>query len=454
MGSYDFYSPFVSATIITRKGDRVPLRTNVFDGKVTSAGNKIKDIKEMLGLVSLPFLENLRVDLDLSMLPTITATLTPPFNDARNFIDSILMEFGQSELEVIFGYSSGTPDGPVLSTPLTALIMPPSVQLGHDVIITIRAIGTAGHSMATQKRAINLTKKSRLKLIKELAEGTDPDHKRDVEVDDSEVTEGRSRTLLDADSEFSPGGKSDWNSIAEIARDCGCWSVLENNKLKLIARSVSLALTPKYRLRLFDFDSGIVGPSNGDFPILSLSSPSAAVWLPGSTAALVSNRGIRSSDQSPTFKKYEPEEKGIGGGQAGPTADKDNPVPDPKSGEGGGMFLGDANSKALDNMASSKYAEDQFKTGIKMEVETIGIPKIFPGDVVSVRGVSKRFDWNYGVFHVSHTIGHGGYLTRLTLISNTAAVLANALKSQMTVERVEAEGKPPVITSRPHYVGK
>ena len=62
--------------------------------------------------------------------------------------------------------------------------------------------------------------------------------------------------------------------------------------------------------------------------------------------------------------------------------------------------------------------------GIQCEIETVGIPDIIPAEVVTVYGVGKRYsDKNYYVSKVIHSVGGGGFTTRLTLISNIGAEL-------------------------------
>jgi phage protein D len=75
------------------------------------------------------------------------------------------------------------------------------------------------------------------------------------------------------------------------------------------------------------------------------------------------------------------------------------------------------------------HAFDTYSLGmaLPLDVETIGMPTIEPGDVVRIRGLGKKLDQNYGVFKVNHSLGASGFTTALHLISNTA----DALESQM-----------------------
>lgn len=457
---YDFYSPFVSAALITNKGGRVPLWTNILSAGDVSP-RLTADSSTRNNLTSFPFLEHLTVELNISYLPRMTATLTPPFQDARRFLDSPLVEWGQTTLEAIVGYSSGTPNGPVLSAPFQGLILKPDIALGTDTTVTLNANGVAGYDATVTQASVQHRNVSRKTILELTATGAgDPDRGlfMDFSQIDSDSAEGK---LLDQKVNMDQGWRTDWMFMLQVARDCRCMLSLGTrskadgtveNVVKVHSLSAALGDKPKYTLRYFDFVGGAFGPGHsnfikpasgigpddlvrGDFPILAVNSPTMSVWLPGATKALVS-QGIESSTGKVVTTVYDDKKSGRdkvnGAGAAGIQANANQPGVDSKTGNAGAPTNLDVNFPESDSTAKAIFAAD-FNMGVVLNVTTLGIPNIFPGDVVAVRGVGARFDWNYGVFVVRHQIGSGGFTTELVLRSNTASILQAAIEAQGTV---------------------
>ncbi len=68
-------------------------------------------------------------------------------------------------------------------------------------------------------------------------------------------------------------------------------------------------------------------------------------------------------------------------------------------------------------MAKAAYNESamEFVTG---RAETIGIPDLRAGCVVELQGVGPRFNGEYYLDEVTHSIGSGGYQTSLSVKRN------------------------------------
>jgi hypothetical protein len=155
---YDYFSPYMRATIVTDPSDptkRYPLWMNLgkdsdystlspfqLDGYVGSGA------KAKTNISSLAFLSSLTIELQLDAIPRISASLTPPYLDAREFIDSALMDWGSSNLEVQIGYV-GSKDGTYLSPPFIGRLDKPDVTFGTDVTIGLTAQGIGGYFAAT-----------------------------------------------------------------------------------------------------------------------------------------------------------------------------------------------------------------------------------------------------------------------------------------------------------------
>lgn len=492
---YDFYSPFFSAAIITSDNVRVPLWTNVVGGQDSAAVKDFsKDESVANGLVSFPFLESLTIEMGLGMFPRMTAVLTPPLRDSQKFLDSTLVENGKATLEAIIGYSSGTSSGPVLSAPFQALILEPDISLGVDSTITLNALGVAGYDASTTQTSRSFNNQTRRAILDELSGGPkvstpeaapeslvenhggilgsvseiQPEVKlsqappaskvrRNLYMDFSTIKPGSDEdNALNQKVVVAQGWKTDWMFMLQIANEAGCWLVMsvkregdqEKNFVQVMATGAHLADRPKYTLRFYDYVQGVLGPthenindaktkvtSEGDFPILSVSTQSKQVWLPGSTKALVAT-GIDSRTGrtiSKVWSDWNASPSDVTGGGGTTPAPDGNNTSVSKDGTGGAPATkSDPGVTVGDQVNKSRFATD-FSMGIALRVLTLGIPDILPGNVVAVRGVGNRFDFNYGVFTVRHTLGPSGYTTELELVSNTSALLGSVKQAQGSI---------------------
>jgi hypothetical protein len=88
--------------------------------------------------------------------------------------------------------------------------------------------------------------------------------------------------------------------------------------------------------------------------------------------------------------------------------------------------------------------------GIRLDVETIGIPEIFPSDLVSIQGLGDRINAPYLVMKVIHTYTASGFGTSLQLISSTSDFGKKAAKGKkLTVNRqVPDEGNIDTVSMK------
>ena len=74
--------------------------------------------------------------------------------------------------------------------------------------------------------------------------------------------------------------------------------------------------------------------------------------------------------------------------------------------------------------AKSEYAAASFGMGIHLNIEPLADPDLFPGDVITVKGIGSRLAGNYAVFKQTFTLGSSGSSMSLEVVSNASA-LAN-----------------------------
>jgi len=523
-GTFDTYSPFMAAAIIMDPDDpssRVPLWTDLESWAVKNdASPKVHQLLQK-DIHALSYVTEMSVELQLAFLPIISVTLTPPYRDAIAFLDSPLIEWCRSVLEVRFGYAGGAPEGAVLSPVFSGHILKPDVSLGPDCTITLKAQGIGAFSAVRQQQLQQFDNKTRREIITELVRGPDPNNPRALKVDFSAIDKGERyqkgalqlaenrKALAEAkpainknyetsvqaieasklsrkeknrqitrlaqqsnDAYFkkvdviyrttyhpiderlpslSQAGMTDQMIIWRLVREAGCWMRYVGDTLYVFDKSLATTQPPKYILRLYDFADGSIGPAAGVFPILSVSSPTPAVYLPSEVRGFVL-KGI--DPETREEKKRIVDDKTAAPAHTGnaavtPPASKQLPGANKETGDGYALASQDSQPKT---------GEEQFKQlieaemtacqatmmGVKLDIETLGIPDLLPGDVVAVRGIGKRLaseSGNFGVMKVTHSIGGSSYTTRLEVNSNTAELAMKIAAGLLPVG--------PINTSRP-----
>lgn len=371
--------------------------------------------------LSFAYLSEITVKLNLAYCPTMTAVLTPPFQDARDFIDSPLIEWTTSLLEVQFGYSGGP--SVVVSPKFEGLLLKPEVNLsGVEASITLNAQGIGGFEAQRSATGKPEKNKSLEEVFKAIAA------KNKLEVDSSELSGAELKAFTTKRDAVVVGHVSDWFFLVREAAQIGCWTYLTMESrggkgvLKVIAADTTRGKSPDFTFRLFDFPGGIISPKDNTYPILNLSSPTSAVYLSGATQKIRA-MGTDSKTRQPVQKSATDQSvapKRTDAKQTGPQADAE-----------GTLMPVDAGSKNTQALIDAEYKNATNNMGVRIEVETLGCPNLIPGTVVQISGVSERLDGKYAVFEVTHTLGTGGYSTSFTAVSNVAQ-LSDRLNNMRT----------------------
>lgn len=412
---YDFHNFFMSAVIVSKDGDRTPLGIRTEDvGKPTGAATA--DLVNGK-IFSLPFLSELTVETQLADIPIMKATLTPPYREAIALLESRLIEFGSSSLEVQFGYVGASPAQTFIGPTWTGLILTPNIQLGREISITYSAHGVGGFKAVREKSSKIYTDATRMHILLDLVDLAKPVNGKNFVLDLDDLKGTPENDLLDKElPSFAVKGRTIWNAIWDLIRDMGCWLHIVGEKLVITPRT-KLKGNPKFVLSLYDYDGGVIGVNQfGErvFPILGVTSPTMGVYLPAESAGY--QRSNFSADDGTT-------------GSPELTDDKDSPATTGAGDAGHKEFIKPVNyygEKSSEDEVKAAYNKSRTGMGININIDTIGVPDLLPGDVVNVRGLGNRISGakvgDYGVHTVIHTLGRSGYTTSMNLWSNTSAL--------------------------------
>lgn len=429
---YDFSSPYVTCAIVSPRDIdkpresqlRVPLWTDLHlsDSERQKIG---------LGLSSLPYVSSVAVEIGLGFVPKLSVVLTPPFQDAQKFLDSDLMEWGFTRLEVQFGYTGGAPGGVVLSPVFSGMILKPEMQFGTESTISLTAIGDGGWAALLTENTSNLAKASRKDLITQLAKG--PDGTRRFEVDFNEAErDSEVFFLLNNDPvSLCCAGQTEWFLIQHLVRECRCYSFVHGGTLYLLPRS--LKSSEPGRFFHFFKNQGGYSPETGVFPILTYNSPTMAVYLSSAAKSYVlrdidalTKEDLQvevglSDAQIARLEKLDPslhytDSRGTVTPPNGPD------LPGSQSAPGAAFPTGSPNDSSTVSQATTELDNNSTMLGIQANVTSLGIPDLQPGEVVSTSGLATKLCTNYAILTVKHTLDSQGYQTEWGGISNVGQI--------------------------------
>lgn len=425
---YDFSGPFMSCAIVNPDGRRLPLWINDMEAATLRPEDVADDVP------SYPWVTNATVELSLAEVPKITVELAPPFREGMRFLDEAF-EWGRSRIEVQFGYASGTSGGSIRSPVWSGLIQKPNVSIGADISITLNGQGTGGHVATRQQSVITSGANQRLRdVITAVAAGPRGDSTMEVDFSDADLDE-RAKAYLDGGVSYTAGRKTRWQVLWELCEHAGCTMLLIGDSLKVLSRHRRLTLPPSRVFRLFDFDGGALGgvvtqqtgeTGQGEYPIINFTSDSMAVWLPGAVFGQAqadidsSNRRSRTEIMSMS-RDSTPQ---TGEGTVEPTASPGTQGPPNEDTEEGQEQVPGSPDLEEATQAARGELERYANMGLHATVDTVGVPDMLPGEIVSIQGVGNRFSGsNYAVERVTHQMGSGGMETNFDAITNIGRFL-------------------------------
>lgn len=442
--TYDFYSPFVSATIVTSSNQRVPLW--MVQGQQAAT-------QTMLAQRDRPYLQEVSVKLNLGGMPVITARLTPTYEQGIEYLNTSLSDWSSSLLEVVMGYSTGgTRGGAVLGPAYTGLLLKPDIQIGTDISVTLNAQGAGNFNLTTTGSTETYTG-TREQIINQLLRGPDSSNPSRLRLDLNEVRRSQDQDVQRAfftDQLSLPlGGRTAWQHVSSLIWETRCWMYVDGDFVRVIPRSFAFTQTPKYFLAAFRFGTaGELGPASQVFPILSASSPTMGAYLPGALAGLAIP-GTNPRTREATGQQINERNSASARAQDGTARPNEGAraiSPGQNNGQGAvangvqvmPVEAAETSASSQAQAARAEWEAQGSSVGIRLELETLGIPDLVPGDVVTVQGLGIRVDGNYATMEVTHTASTGGMTTKMTAVKNVESILQQGERVLGQVNRSRA----------------
>jgi hypothetical protein len=389
----------------------------------------------------LPYLQEVSVSLGLGLIPEIKAVLNPPHHEAQKILDSPLLEWVVNTIEVQLGYSAG---GNVAMSPVfVGTLLKPDIELGEEITITLNAQGVGGFAFLRSESRKVYKKKARIDIIRELLRGFDTKEPRAIKIKNMVKSGSESDKKLKEKISFSQAGKSDFLAVSHLLNDCKCWSAWEgvdkNDKgvdiFVIYSREERMKQIPSRIFSFFEYAQGNMGPNAGAkavYPILGLSSPTSAIYLPGAAKGIASSnidsKTRKAKVEVITDKTAKEPRVGTGGGEI--KSSKRNPKVDEKTGEGAFHIAVEGNDFAKAAL-EGEFSRMSQAMGITLEIDSVGIPDLLPGEVITTHGLGQKrgLSGNYSVMKLNHTWGTSGSSTNFECVSNTAKLFKDVIKA-------------------------
>lgn len=450
-------SGFQIAVILRTGGNAFPL----WMGGATNERGAIyhSDDPETLLYEDIPIVESVEVDIGIGLIGKVSVQISAPYDLGLKLLNSSLFSIG-SVLDVQIGYPRIGKFLPWFST----MTSKPSVQISPDDGLTATLNGEGGAFAACRGTSSETFDGSYADIIDTIAAQDSNKWRVDFPPGDRG---DESDALYRERSGVSQGNKTDWMFVQHLCRlaNCDAWIAPDDrvrgaNVLRIRRRSEEMAGTPRYTF---------VARGRADFinyfPLLSFESSAEGVWLPpGSRETRAADINIITRETPPeTIVRPEdtnvsgmPGEAGVGEGneEDDGTVVAVEPSPRDDRGVAGRRVHAPAHApESPEEVLQSMVTEARQRGGLNVTISSIGIPDLFPGEVVGIAGVGI-FSGNYGLESISHAASPGDWSMTMKLLGDglgengVSAALRRPwgqFNQEAAPEQQEAEGGGSVV---------
>jgi len=441
--NYNFFSPFFQVQLVTPTGLVVPMAQGPLHQAATDAGYK------QAGLVlstNLAIVSELSIDISLGSYFVMKVTMRPSYEDGLALMNSDILQIGYSKIQARFGYV-GT--GQVLSPWYTGMVTNPDFTIGVDFTLSFQGHAQCGSTLQNQQATRQWVKTTRRVIIEDLAKGSGKEAVP-LTVEWPALLGPAESKLLDEDViSFEQGQRSDLLAIGDLLSQSLCTYLLVDSpdlpkdgaqRLRVLDQKTRMTGDTTRIFRLFGPPSptatskplaagvygGVVG-EGGVFPILSVSSSSKQIFLKGVTKGYIQPKfdEAKKEETPPVVEDVDEKSQEPTTGPAknkksarGPAPSPVHPAPDPTKGGGGGQKYGDPNSPTQQAKNVRDLVQEGISAGITLNIESVGMPDMLPGEIVEVQGLGIKLDGTYSVQKITHSLRPSGFSTRFDCLSN------------------------------------
>jgi hypothetical protein len=444
--NYNFFAPFFQILLIPPGGKEVPLWQGPVPQAATDAGLVAVG---KVNTTNLAVVTEFSIELSMGAAFVMKLTLNPSYEDGLALLSSDMIQNGQTWVKARFGYV-GT--GQVLSDWFVGQVTNPGFTIGTEIQITLEAHVTQAARAVTQSATRQWADKTRKQIVEDLAKGSGATDMI-LRIEWPAALKPLEKSLLeDLKISMEQGGKSDLAMIGHVLDQAILdWSIRTDQSALEKAGAVlqikdrdSLFGGPTKRVfRLFGppvasktskhlaagIYGGISGGGGGIFPIVTVSTSTPLLSFPGATRGAVRPAfdEAKKKEVPPVVKDTNVDAPSAvvgpakGGKSAkGPATGSDSyAAPDLAKGGGAGLKVGDSGSPIQEAKNTAALVKEAV-AGIRLSVETVGIPDFLPPEVVEIQGLGVKMDGTYSVDKVTHTLGSGGFVTKFECMSNGA----------------------------------
>lgn len=405
-------SGFQMSAVIVSGGTRYPLW-------LTPQGDNPGDISELTN--GLPIVESVDIETGLGLNSKVTLNIAADFEVGMRILESGLLRIG-NVLEVQIGYPRLGRFTPWISS----ILAQPSVRITPEEGLTATLNGEGGAFAALRgTRSAQYQNTTYADIIRQLAEG--PDYRFIVQLPEQS---GSDDPLYRQRASVSQSNQSDWFFVQSLVRGSNCDAWIEPSRdeagrqvLFVRRRAEAFGDSPRFTFVMrgrTDFDT--------TFPILEWESNAEGTWLPGA-ATSVRTTAVNPDDLEATDLIATPQTTDVPAtGEAVPSdggtriEDTEVRLTPQRDDETAGEFLytGDRDPRLGQEQIESHRTEASIRGGVQADATTIGIPDIFPGELIGVANFAM-FDGLYLLEKITHRCAPGEWTMTLHLINNATS---------------------------------
>jgi len=412
-------SGFQIAVVVRTGGSRFPL----WIGGAIGAGRTIYQSDDSNDALyeDLPIVESIQVDIGMGLIGKVSVEIAATYDLGLKLLESALFAIGTA-IDVQIGYPRTGKFLPWFST----MASKPSISISPDEGLTATLNGEGGAFAAERGTSSETFNGSYAEIINTIA--GQESNRWEVDIPSSS---GNEDPLYVSREGVSQNNRTDWMFVQHLCRlaNCDTWitphpTVKGANLLRVRRRSEAMADKPRYTF----VSRGRMDFINS-FPIFSFESSAEGVWLPPGA------REVRTADiniitrETPPEIVVRPEETDVptmpGDTTVGPGAEEEEgatraaeATPRDARGTAGIRVVQPAHAPESQRESLVSLAtERRQQGGLNANFTTIGIPDLFPGEVIRLEGLGI-FSGNYCVESVSHSGSPGEWTMTIKLLGD------------------------------------